>query len=168
MKCAFHPEVDAVGVCVGCGKGVCAECKTELGGKIYCPNCAEEIFAERKKRSGLLTAGGILSIIGGAFNLINGIAIMSSFPFLASFPSDSFSTDAFPQAFSSAFIGITIWFFVFGGVAVVGGIHALVRKRWGLSLAGGICALLTPSFIFGLLAVIFVAIRKKEFEQSPG
>ena len=37
MKCYNHPERDAVGVCVGCGKAaVCKECAVEVDGKIYC------------------------------------------------------------------------------------------------------------------------------------
>jgi len=35
MKCAYHPEREAVGACVDCGRLVCDECKTLLGGKIY-------------------------------------------------------------------------------------------------------------------------------------
>jgi hypothetical protein len=36
MKCAYHPDRDAVGACVNCGKLVCSECRTILGEKIYC------------------------------------------------------------------------------------------------------------------------------------
>jgi hypothetical protein len=50
---------------------------------------------------------------------------------------------------------------VLGIVAVVGGISAIRRKRFGLSLAGAICAL--PSVFLGILAVIFVALGKREF-----
>ena len=49
MKCAYHPEVDAVGACVNCGRLVCAECKVELEGKIYCNPCAERILLDRAK-----------------------------------------------------------------------------------------------------------------------
>ena len=46
-------------------------------------------------------------------------------------------------------------------VAIIGGISAIKRKRFGLSLAGAVCAL--PSVILGILAVIFVALGKREF-----
>ncbi|MFC2019039.1 hypothetical protein ACFLU4_03680 [Chloroflexota bacterium] len=42
MKCAYHPDRDAVGLCVSCGRFVCSECKAELGGKIYCNSCADK------------------------------------------------------------------------------------------------------------------------------
>jgi len=44
MKCTYHPDTDAVGVCVNCGRLICAECKTVLGGKNYCKPCAEKLF----------------------------------------------------------------------------------------------------------------------------
>jgi hypothetical protein len=37
MKCHLHPDRDAVGYCVSCGQGVCAECKREVAGTIRCP-----------------------------------------------------------------------------------------------------------------------------------
>lgn len=48
-KCAYHPNREAVGSCVGCGRLVCAECKAVLGGKIYCNPCAEKQFAGKLK-----------------------------------------------------------------------------------------------------------------------
>jgi len=47
MKCAYHPENDAVGACVSCGRLVCSECRTTLGGKIYCKPCAEKALAAK-------------------------------------------------------------------------------------------------------------------------
>lgn len=43
-KCAYHPNRDAVGSCVSCGRLVCAECKAVLGGKIYCNPCADKML----------------------------------------------------------------------------------------------------------------------------
>lgn len=42
MKCSYHPDVDAVGACINCGRLICAECKTVVGGKIYCNPCADK------------------------------------------------------------------------------------------------------------------------------
>lgn len=39
MKCAVHPEVEAVGACCSCGKFVCPECKAVINGQIYCSRC---------------------------------------------------------------------------------------------------------------------------------
>ena len=53
---------------------------------------------------------------------------------------------------------------VLGIVAIVGGMSAIRRKRFSLSLAGAICAL--PSVILGVLAIIFVSVSKKEFDAE--
>jgi hypothetical protein len=50
MTCAYHPNAEAVGACVQCGRLVCAECKVELQGKIYCNTCAEKILLDKTKR----------------------------------------------------------------------------------------------------------------------
>ena len=36
--CNNHPEVDAIGGCVVCGKPVCEECAREVEGKFFCDN----------------------------------------------------------------------------------------------------------------------------------
>ncbi len=47
MKCKNHPQADAIGVCVGCGAGVCEQCRVTLGGRTYCQPCADRAFEER-------------------------------------------------------------------------------------------------------------------------
>lgn len=37
MKCHLHPDRDAVGYCVSCGQGVCAECRRVVADTIRCP-----------------------------------------------------------------------------------------------------------------------------------
>jgi hypothetical protein len=39
MKCAIHPEVDAVGYCRNCGKALCPTCSREVRGMVYCEAC---------------------------------------------------------------------------------------------------------------------------------
>jgi len=59
-------------------------------------------------------------------------------------------------------MGIVALGLVLGIVAIAGGVAALRRRSFGLSLAGAICSL--PSAILGILAIIFVSVSKKEFE----
>ena len=33
MNCYVHPDKEAVGACIGCGKFICSECATEIQGK---------------------------------------------------------------------------------------------------------------------------------------
>jgi hypothetical protein len=37
-ECENHPDVEAIGGCVVCGKPVCEECATEQNGRIFCEN----------------------------------------------------------------------------------------------------------------------------------
>ena len=58
-NCAYHPDREAVGSCVGCGNLICAECKTVLGGKIYCNPCADKQFSGRLEAGVVRAAAGV-------------------------------------------------------------------------------------------------------------
>jgi hypothetical protein len=123
-------------------------------------------------RSGLLTAGGVLSIVAGALEVIGGlmigvltigIRILVRLEIIPPHPGDWFGhvlpfMPVIP--FWLAIFGVPL--FALGIVAIVGGVSAVRRGNFGLSLAGAICAL--PSILLGILAVIFVSVSKKEFE----
>jgi len=131
-------------------------------------------------RGGLLSAGGVLSIIGGIFQIISvGSLVVSIF-----FP-DWFwhiLERASPLRFVPFITGSLLQYIQYGRleglvpvliavgagvlaiVAIVGGISAVRRNRFGLSLAGAICAL--PSMTWGVLAVIFVVLGKREFKAK--
>ena len=103
-------------------------------------------------RSGLLTAGGILSIIAGAFEVLGGGAMVGS----AVSPAVQRFVLHLPDAIQiywppvlARLIPVGVAILVLGVVAIVGGVSAARRKSFGLSLAGAICAML--SVIFGLL-----------------
>jgi hypothetical protein len=129
-------------------------------------------------RSGLLTAGGILSIVAGIFQISNAIGLATYFladrmpdwtllPFLPGVHVDWWAplVRILGHIYFDGYF--PIWLIIAGGLlllgilAVVGGVSAIRRKRFGLSLAGAICALI--SGLLGILAVIFVALGKREF-----
>ena len=124
------------------------------------------------QRSGLLTAGGVLTVISGAFQVIGG-GIASALVIAAFMGSRlrPFQGMPLPWEWSErvmfvgpVLVGVVALGLVLGIVAIVGGVSALRRKSFGLSLAGAICAL--PSAILGILAIIFVAVSKTEFEAG--
>jgi hypothetical protein len=69
MKCFYHPESDAVGVCKACSKGVCTECAVDVGNGLACKEqCEDEVRAvnaiiEKNKKAYQLIAG-VLAILG--------------------------------------------------------------------------------------------------------
>ena len=102
-------------------------------------------------------AGGICSIVAGALGVLYG----SLFSIIG-----IGGAACLDMPRNALFVlGILGWpALVLGILAVVGGVYAVQRKRWGLSLAGGICALLIPPpFILGILAIVFIAISRDEF-----
>ena len=140
------------------------------------------------RRRRLLTAGGILCIVGGAFAVIS---VVLAVDILIS-NIESLSWDWVPRynhacAIRSIIVATSV--FALGIVTLVGGVSAMRRKKFGLSLAGAICFALTPLvgfgedlvgfnlslvglvwvsgwMILGILAVIFVVLGKREFRAK--
>ena len=119
-----------------------------------------------ERRGGLLSAGGILSIIVGVFELLTGGAIaVLLWVGLPSLPPGFLDLGG---GFNMALV--RTWLSIMGGIlavlgiiAIGGGISAIRRSNFRLSLAGAICALL-PINVLGILAVIFVSLARREFE----
>jgi len=135
-------------------------------------------------RRGLLTAGGILSIVAGVFLISSGVLVavillgytwrggyytgniaedmlLWFLPFLGYLPPDFGGIGLFTLL---EFKIIAVCAGVVGIIALAGGISSIRRKSFGLSLAGAICAI--PSVPSGILAVIFVALGKREFRAK--
>ncbi len=118
------------------------------------------------ERGGLLSAGGILSITVGAAQVIIGgvIAVISGFNISLWLPGLPYFGDLFDIIGAIPIVAIIIGvsLIVLGIIAIVGGTAAVKRNKFGLALAGAICAL--PSGTLGVLAVIFVSLAKGEFK----
>lgn len=51
ITCSVHPEREAAGMCVSCGKPHCAECLIEIESKYYCKSCvAKQLSSDNQKR----------------------------------------------------------------------------------------------------------------------
>jgi hypothetical protein len=122
--------------------------------------------AKTASRTVMPTVGGILSIVSGALGFI-------AIAFLLTFVS-VFGTAIAREVLSSlgywqtglplTIIGIiAIILLCINIVAIIGGIYAIQRRGWGIALAGAICSIF-PSQVLGILAVVFIAISRKEFE----
>ena len=101
------------------------------------------------------TVAGILSIIAGVIQLLLGITFTVGIGLAG-----SLAIPGFPTGILAAF---AIPIIILGIVAIAGGIFAVKRAKWGLALAGSICALFGP-WILGIPAIIFVIMGKGEFE----
>ena len=122
---------------------------------------------ESNGRGGLLSAGGIISIIVGAVEVIVGgffvAMLLLEMPFWPSLPFGPQITPGLIFGPSlTIMLVIAIVVLVLGVIAIVGGISAVQRGNFGLALAGAICSFV-PLNMLGLLAVIFVALARREF-----
>jgi len=109
---------------------------------------------EVAKETWVPTVAGILSIIAGAVELLGGIVVGGIAAVLTAF---------IKMPGLGAIFGFPL--IILGIVAVVGGIYSLRRRAWGLALAGAICSVFLPHItILGILAIIFIAISKREFK----
>ncbi len=122
-------------------------------------------------RSGLLTVGGVLSIVAGALQVMGGLLIgvltmgirlLGRLAHIPYYPGDWGGCVVSSIPFWLIVVAVPL--FALGIVAIVGGVSAVRRGSFGLSLAGAICAL--PSNILGILAIIFVSVSKGEFRAK--
>ncbi len=75
MKCANHPTVDAVAYCGQCGRALCAECKREVAGTVYCETCLAARLHSPLTSSGVAGSPGValaLGFIPGVGAIYNG------------------------------------------------------------------------------------------------
>jgi multisubunit Na+/H+ antiporter MnhB subunit len=80
MRCFVHRDVEAVGTCRGCSKGVCAECVVDLGHSISCRGACEakaQALHTQSMQSGvLLRAQRRNRFLAPALFIVMGIAIV--------------------------------------------------------------------------------------------
>lgn len=149
MKCYRHPNVDAVGVCSQCGRGVCTACAMSVKGRLYCKADVERLVSrdgdEAKpvsKRHPTITLAALLFILLGAgevclsiFLMYAGVVPGSYKSLLQYFP---FSTDA-----SLIDTSVSLAPFIAGGllfvvacIGIVAGDSLWSRKKGGMILGG--------------------------------
>jgi hypothetical protein len=109
------------------------------------------------------TVAGILGIAAGALSLIGlffaflGIAVLESVRGTELLP-------GVPPNFVYLILAvIALISFCIDVLAIVCGIYTFRRKNWGVALTGAIAAFFA-SGVFGILAIIFTVMAKKDFE----
>ncbi|MGB7537995.1 MAG: DUF4190 domain-containing protein [Anaerolineales bacterium] len=65
MNCYAHPDREAAGTCIGCGKFICAECAKTVQDRNYCPACLQTgiPFRNSVSTNALAIASLILGIV---------------------------------------------------------------------------------------------------------
>lgn len=131
MRCFNHPDVEAVGICKHCSKGICKECVEDSGHGIACSfPCVSEIrslyaaISRNKKVYSIAAKAGLRNAIW--FFLLGGIF---------------FAFAVWTEIKDSPFM---MYLFGMGALMIVAGVFALVnsRKMARLSVEDGV---VTPS-----------------------
>ena len=114
---------------------------------------------------------GILDIVGGASGIIGSIVAILGILFFIPVaitggpgPVPDMPNWMIPGVLSSILIIGGVFILIIAILSLIGGIYAIQRKKWGLALAGSIAAIFGSS-IMGILATIFTAMSKDEFES---
>ena len=112
------------------------------------------------------TVAGILAIVAGCLSLIALlfllIGLMIFMPVATGVLSSAY-TGSTPILSSLLIFVIAIPGMAIAALALVGGIFAIKRKRWGWALTGSIAATIISTPL-GIAAIIFTALSKNEFE----
>jgi hypothetical protein len=121
------------------------------------PPPARHLPEPARQHSAAPAAGGALIFIGGLLSIVNGILLTAVGSAISSLP-------GFREAMTLCSVGI----FVFGAIAIVGGICAVQRRFWGLALAGSILCMISIgplliSFILGLIGLILIAVSRPKY-----
>ena len=113
---------------------------------------------------------GILDIVGGSLRVLGAIGVIVGIiffmPLYTNFgpgPVPGLGRWLVPGVIEIIMIIAVVFLLIIGILPIVGGIYSLQRRKWGLALAGSIAAIFGSS-IMGILATIFVALSKDEFE----
>ncbi|NLE95344.1 MAG: hypothetical protein GX600_06635 [Dehalococcoidia bacterium] len=122
------------------------------------------------ERGGLLSAGGILSIIVGVCQIalalvlalvtVYGMAVWQ--PDLPMLPR---MVGLLPVEAGVPLLVVSGVVLVLGILAILGGASALKRSSFGMALIGALCSFLTVNGL-GLLALIFVSLSSGEFRAG--
>jgi hypothetical protein len=116
---------------------------------------SSEIAGVAREQTWKPTTAGVLTIISGVVYFLCLFCLLIA----------GFITGALPEVpnwVSKLLYGLSIPTVILGVLAITGGVFAMKRRAWGMALTGAIAAFII-SFVFGLCAIIFLAMSKREF-----
>ena len=73
MRCYYHRDIEAIGICKSCNRGLCAECAAEVGDGLACTDRCEEMVAQ---------LNSLLSKGSGSYQTARGVYLRSGMLYL--------------------------------------------------------------------------------------
>ncbi len=118
---------------------------------------------QNQQPSWMPTAGGILSVVAGAINMVGSVFfLIFSSTFGAAIMRELFPAGWGALGLPLVFGAVALFFILLDILAITGGINAIQRRNWAVALAGAVAALLV-SQLLGILSLVFISLSKKEF-----
>jgi len=132
----------------------CTKCgKETIDNAAFCAGCGASLTGGRPAKKRIIsTIAGIVEILAGVFTGITGVICL-----VAMFVADLPGWYVFFPVLTLVVLCV---------LATIGGICALRRKYWGMALAGSI-AVIWPTVVLGIAAVVLNVMAKNEFERQP-
>ena len=103
---------------------------------------------------------GILTIVSGAFKFISLLAVAGAFMFV---PVTAMNGGFERMGAMAVLLAVIIPLAILAILSIIGGIYAIVRRRFGMALTGAIAALL-PFSLLGVASLVLIVLAKDEFE----
>ncbi len=157
--CYIHPDVQAIGTCVGCGKFICEDCNTEIKGKNYCKKCLDELFDEKTKKIEKLednkaTQPMVFMNAGGG----GGGSSSSSSSSSASSGGGAFAGGYTKSKVAAGLLGIFL-----GGF----GVHKFYLGRWGWGIIYLLlCWTYVPAIIGFIEGIVYLVSSDENFARK--
>jgi len=158
IYCGAKP-MDSTNFCPECGTATTPLTET-------CNNCGAQVAEAITRRTWMPRAAGVLAIVVGAVGVTEwvGVAVLGILAWGWLGMGNLLGLGGIITTVVTSMI-------IIGVVAIIGGVFSLKRRRWGLALAGSICAFFSFFFIPVLLnvplaiaAIVLVVMGKREFQ----
>ena len=169
MKCFYHPDRDAAGLCPECGKAACHDCLKEVDGGILCKGCiaqrlkeveGERQAAETDRQAVIDKARRRLRISKTVFLVFFALGVLTAV-FLA--VGSLFSTDPDAPGFFVAIIGGSLaapivgyyaWAFYWGVPAVWAFVRGLFQRIGCFVILNPLTWLIVLMVFLGILMTV--------------
>jgi hypothetical protein len=115
-------------------------------------------------RKWMTTTAGILDIICGVSGIICGL-IMIICAIAGGVIMDYIHAQIPQVILVIVFLAAGIPCLILGALAIIGGIFSLRRQKWGMALTGAVASLFLNT-LFGIAAIVFAALSRREFNTA--
>ena len=143
MKCFYHPEQDAVGLCPECGKAACTDCMKDVGGGILCKGCIAQrlqaVHAEsqaiQQDRQAIIDSARrklkistIVFIVFFCIGLLETVALVYASIASKDPQAPGFFVAVLGGLFGSFIVGYIAWSFFWGFPAIWRGLRSILSN----------------------------------------